>query len=149
MILVIRDDCTYKKEGNGDETFCFKASTRYESICPASGEGVSHSTSLIENSECDSYLQILKQSLPHWLTHWQALRRCYQKTQKDKTPKNQKTKAEIWPIHNAYIEKLERTVHKIEPYRIPSYILSYMLSIIYGSITLQIASYRIRCTEIN
>jgi len=33
------DDCTYKKEGNGDETFCFKASTRYESICPASGEG--------------------------------------------------------------------------------------------------------------
>merc|ERR1712192_167797 len=33
------DDCTYKKEGNGDEKFCFKASTRYESTCSASGEG--------------------------------------------------------------------------------------------------------------
>merc|ERR1712172_360776 len=31
------DDCTYKKEGNGDEKFCFKASTRYESTCSASG----------------------------------------------------------------------------------------------------------------
>jgi len=33
------DDCTYKKEGNGDEKFCFKASTKYESTCSASGEG--------------------------------------------------------------------------------------------------------------
>merc|ERR1712181_17773 len=33
------DDCTYKKEGNGDEKFCFKASNRYESTCSASGEG--------------------------------------------------------------------------------------------------------------
>jgi len=33
------DDCTYKKEGNGDEKFCFKASTRYESTCSATGEG--------------------------------------------------------------------------------------------------------------
>merc|ERR1712192_367180 len=32
------DDCTYKKEGNGDEKFCFKASTKYESTCSASGE---------------------------------------------------------------------------------------------------------------
>merc|ERR1712001_180868 len=24
------DDCTYKKEGNGDEKFCFKPSARYE-----------------------------------------------------------------------------------------------------------------------
>jgi len=31
------DDCTYKKEGNGDEKFCFKASTKYESTCSASG----------------------------------------------------------------------------------------------------------------
>ena len=41
--MIIRDDCTYKKEGNGDEKFCFKPSARYESTCPASGEGVSHS----------------------------------------------------------------------------------------------------------
>ena len=44
-----RDDCTYKKEGNGDEKFCFKASTRYESTCSASGEGgfLIHSSSYL------------------------------------------------------------------------------------------------------
>merc|ERR1712037_288793 len=38
------DDCTYKKEGNGDEKFCFKPSARYESTCPASGEGYGYAS---------------------------------------------------------------------------------------------------------
>ena len=31
--VMIKDDCTYEKKGNGDEKFCFKSSTNYASTC--------------------------------------------------------------------------------------------------------------------
>merc|ERR1711972_667974 len=34
-----KDDCTYQKEGNGNEKFCFAPSTRYASTCLDIGEG--------------------------------------------------------------------------------------------------------------
>merc|ERR1711962_1371562 len=34
-----KDDCTYQKEGNGEEKFCFAPSTRYASTCLDIGEG--------------------------------------------------------------------------------------------------------------
>merc|ERR1711972_859256 len=34
-----KDDCTYQKEGNGDEKFCFAPSRRYASTCLDIGEG--------------------------------------------------------------------------------------------------------------
>ena len=38
-VMINRDDCTYQKEGNGDEKFCFAPSTRYASTCMDIGEG--------------------------------------------------------------------------------------------------------------
>ena len=35
FVVMNRDDCTYKKEGNGDEKFCFKSSTNYATTCSA------------------------------------------------------------------------------------------------------------------
>ena len=37
FVVMKRDDCTYKKEGNGDEKFCFKSSTNYASTCSSGG----------------------------------------------------------------------------------------------------------------
>ena len=38
-IMINRDYCTYQKEGNEDEKFCFAPSTRYASTCLDIGEG--------------------------------------------------------------------------------------------------------------
>merc|ERR1711973_434066 len=47
------DDCTYQKEGNGDEKFCFAPSTRYASTCLDIGQGYASGAGFVSGASSE------------------------------------------------------------------------------------------------
>merc|ERR1711868_358334 len=48
-----KDECTYQKEGNGDEKFCFAPSTRYASTCLDIGEGYASGAGFVSGASSE------------------------------------------------------------------------------------------------